>query len=153
LSVALLDTTVFCNIIPVPAFDQHATAVREQLEEFASAGVILILPLAVVVEAGNHVAQCGDGRVRRETAERFARIVRQAVRGQTPFIPTPFFEPHAVLGWLDEFPDSAMREVGFGDLSIVKEFERQCELHPQRHVFIWSLDEHLRGHERAAKEW
>jgi len=53
------------------------------------------------------------------------------------------------LAWLDEFPDSAMRGVSIGDLTIIKEYERQCELHPTRRVLIWSLDDDLQGYDRA----
>jgi hypothetical protein len=37
-----------------------------------------------------------------------------------------------------------------GDLSMIKEWERQCELHRARRVFIWSLDGHLAGYDRKA---
>jgi len=110
----------------------------------------MLLPLAAVIETANHVAQCADGGVRRGAAARFVRLVKQAIEGNTPFTPTPFFEPEAILGWLDDFPESATRGMGLGDLSIIKEFERQCELHPGRRVFIWSLDRHLRSYDRPA---
>jgi len=33
-----------------------------------------------------------------------------------------------------------MNGAGMGDLSIIKEWERQCALNKARRVFIWSLD-------------
>jgi len=42
-----------------------------------------------------------------------------------------------------------MREVGMGDLSIVKAWESACAKHPQHRVSIWSLDQDLAGYDRA----
>ena len=39
------------------------------------------------------------------------------------------------------------------DLSIAKEFDRQCRLHPFRRVAVWSLDKHLALFDRPAKAW
>lgn len=150
MSICLVDTTVFCNIVPVPGRDQDREAVLAALGANITEGVVHLLPLAAIVETGNFVAQCASGDVRRQTAARFVRLVRDAVEGRTPFTPTPFFEPQAVLDWLEGFPDHAMRGIGFADLSIIKEFERHCALHPTRRVFIWSLDRHLSSYERPA---
>lgn len=110
----------------------------------------MVLPLAAVIETGNHAAACGDGVVRRDTAGRFVTLVTQAIEGETPFIPTRFFQSRELLDWLGEFPDSAMRGIGLADLSIIREFEHQCALHPHRRVFIWSLDRHLSSYDRPA---
>lgn len=150
MSICLVDTTVFCNIVPVPGRDQDRETVLAALEANITKGVVHLLPLAAIVETGNFVAQCASGDVRRQTAAKFAGLVRDAIEGRTPFTPTPPFEPQAVLDWLDGFPDHAMRGIGFADLSIVREFERQCSLHPTQHIFIWSLDRHLSGYERPA---
>jgi predicted ATPase len=56
------------------------------------------------------------------------------------------------LGWLDGFPDHAVNGISLADLSIIREFERQCELHRLRRVFVWSFDGHLNGYDRASKE-
>ena len=47
-----------------------------------------------------------------------------------------------------DYPDHAMQGAGMGDLSIVKEWERQCDLNRARRVLIWSFDEHLAGYDR-----
>ena len=150
MSICLIDTTVFCNVVPVPGRDQDRTAVLSRMATLRSRGVELLLPLAAIVETGNHIARCGDGRVRRQTAARCVRIVKQAIEGDAAITPPPFCEPEEFLEWLSEFPDAAMAEKGFGDFSIIKEFERQCALHPARRVFIWASDAHLRGYDRPA---
>jgi hypothetical protein len=104
--------------------------------------------MATIYETGNHIAQNGDGRVRRGIAEIFVNQVKQAFLGKAPWTPTPFDNDKEFSEWLAQFPDQAMRGSGIGDLSIIKVFERQCELHPHRHVFIWSYDEHLKAYNR-----
>jgi len=151
-TVCLIDTTVFCCIVPVPGRDQERPGVSEQMQSLIRDQVSLILPLAAIIETGNHIAQRGDGTVRRDAAARFVTIVADAIEGRTPFTPTPFFKPTEVGGWLSEFPERAMRGIGLADLSMIKEFHRQCALTPHRRVFIWSLDHHLSSYDQPAPE-
>jgi len=118
------------------------------MERKIQAEETLLLPMSTILETGNHIGQNGDGRQRRATAEGFVRFVEQAIQGQAPFTPTPFFEAEQLLEWLGEFPDWAMRAAGLADLTIRKEFDRQCTLHPTRLVYIWSLDHHLSSFRR-----
>lgn len=148
MSVCLIDTTILCNVIPVPGRDQQYRAVDDQMAAHVKGGTTMVLPLASIIETGNHIARCRDGAARREAAEEFVRVVTDAVLGRTPFPPTPFYEPGTLLDWLAGFPDPATRGIGFADHLIIEEFERQCALHPHRHVFIWSLDRHLSGYDR-----
>ena len=148
MSICILDTSVFANIVPVPTMQQDRQRVLARLEDLIRDGVVLLLPMAAILETGNHIADLADGRLRRRTGATFVQTVRDAIRGQAPFTPTPFIEAASLLRWLDEFPDSAMRGIGLADLSIIKEYERQCELHRGRRVFIWSLDAHLCGYDR-----
>jgi len=151
MTICLIDTTVFCNIIRVPSMDEDHEDTQSLLREYVADRVSLLLPMAAIIETGNHVARHGDGNQRRRTARRFVKSVVDAVEGRAPWTPTPFFEQDELGKWLNEFPDEAMRGVGLADLSIVKEFERQCALHPYRHVFIWSLDRHLASYDRPAR--
>ena len=86
------------------------------------------------------------GRRRRDFVE---FVIDRPSSGDSPFTATPLFEePESLLEWLDEFPDWAGRGSGFGDLTILKEFDRQCALNPSRRVYIWSADGHLSGYDR-----
>jgi len=147
-SICLIDTSVFCNILAVPGRDQHRAELMAKHKDYISRHFTFLLPVATIIETGNHVAHCEDGRVRRQTAEKFVQWVMAAIDGEAPWTPTPLFEMDALKARLAGFPDFAMRELGLGDLSIMKEWERQCELHPYRRVFIWSLDGHLGSYER-----
>ncbi len=143
-TICIIDTSIFCNILGVPNRAQRQQQALAELKEFLEQGATLLLPLATIFETGNHIAQNGDGRMRRLVAEKFVKQVGQAFSGEAPWTPTPMQNIDEIMVWLEEFPDCAMREMGFGDLSILKVFENQCALHTSRRVLIWSYDQHLR---------
>ena len=152
MSIVLMDTSVFCNVINVPGRNQDHERTISALNEHIKAGATLLLPMAVVLETGNHVANAKvDGRERRNVAARFRDNVLAALDGSAPWTPTPFWEETNLKVWLENFPDEAMKGIGMGDLSIRMEWERQCGLHRRRHVLIWSLDSDLQGYEQRGR--
>jgi len=152
MSIGLVDTSVFCEILPVPGLDHHREEVLQTLGQFIENNVTLLLPVATILETGRHIAHIPDGRRRRNTATEFVERVQEAlgnVGGPAPWtVSQPLLSSGELQSYLAEFPDYAMRGVSLGDLSIIKEYERQCLLHSYRHVFIWSLDAHLSAYNR-----
>ena len=120
----------------------EAKVEMKSLEEHIQNEATLLLPIATILETGNHIAHINDGRQRRVTAEQYVQLVQQAlgnIEGPAPWtVPQPLLAPEDLQRYLNEFPDHAI-EIGLGDLSIINEYERQC-LHQLRRVFIWSLD-------------
>lgn len=149
MSIALVDTSVFTNILNVPGFNQDRKEILASFKEYVELGTTFVLPLAAMVETGNHIGQLDDGRVRRHMARRFRTEVRKAIEGSAPFVPATPWEFPRLKDWLDEFPERAKEGLGLADLSIVKEWERLCSLHRARRVFIWSLDGHLNAYDRS----
>lgn len=143
MSICLIDTSVFCNIVDVPGRSQQRAEVLARLKELAHERTALLLPLVAILETGNHIGQLSDGGRRRQAAERFVEQVEAALDGRAPWRPTPFVEAPELRAWLHKFPDHASSGAGLGDLSIIQEWERQRELNPGRRVFIWSFDGHL----------
>lgn len=150
MTICIVDTSVFCNILDVPGRNQQRGEALTTLERYIKEDLRLLLPLAAVYETGNHIAHVADGNVRRSTARRFVDQVRKAVNGDAPWAPTPLPSVQATLEWLDGFPDHAMRGVSLADLSIIKTFDYQCALHRARRVFIWSYDRHLESYDRVS---
>jgi len=148
MSISIVDSSVFCNILEVPNRCQHRDQVFEQLESLIEEGATLLLPLATIYETGNHISRNGDGRQRRETAEQFRAQVDLALRGENPFTPTDINEEEEIRRWLTQFPEFAERGVEFGDMSIVEAFHKQCERHPSRRVFVWAIDSDLSNYDR-----
>jgi hypothetical protein len=157
-SVCLIDTTVFCNVLDVPGRNERRDEVIAEAKRLVEGGsTTLLLPLCVVVETGNHVARVADGNLRRSAAQRFVEAVRDALDGKAPWTPTPMPDARELVRWLDDFPDSASRGLGFAVLSVVKEWERQKALTPRGRVFIWSSDAHLSAYDWAgppgSRDW
>lgn len=148
MTVCIVDTSVFVEILGLPGFDEHHELRVGEYEERIAGGETLLLPLPVLLETGNHVAQIGNGNHRRQWAEHFCNVVRPALLGQSPFIPTPSPSVAEVTAWLDGFADHAMQKVGLVDRSLIDLFERQrVLLRGSRRVYIWSLDHALLGYD------
>ncbi len=143
MSICVLDTSVFVELLDVPGMNQQKAELTAELKAKLSRRELLLLPLVTIVESGNHIGQRGDGRERRAAAGRFGAQVRLAISGDSPFVTSPMPEAENIIKMLDDFPDWANRGSGFGDLAIRDVYEKQCELHPGRRVYVWSLDKHL----------
>lgn len=148
-AVIIVDTSIFTNVLNIPGFNQNRANVMQQLEEYlANEDINLLLPMAAIFETGNHIAQIGDGNQRRRFGELFVEQVRAALEGEAPWRPTQLPDNEKISEWLNEFPDNAMRGLGIGDLSIIKEWEAASDRHPGYRVLIWSLDAHLNAYDR-----
>jgi hypothetical protein len=151
-AIVLVDSSVFLNILDVPDRNQCRDDVFARLSELIDTGAHLFIPMAAIVEVGNHIAHVKNGTQRRAAAERFVREVRSALDNQAPWKPVNFPTNQEVLGWLDAFPESATRRVGMGDLSILKEWEACCRQYSLSHVWVWTLDHDLAGLDRPATQ-
>ena len=143
MSICIVDTSVFVEILNVPGKASQSKAILQELRNKIKSDVTLFLPMATILETGNHIAQNGDGNQRRKCAQRFVAKVQDAVDGKSPFTPLRFPEREMLQTWLGSFPDNAMRELGLGDCSIIADWEFLCRVNPTREVYIWSLDKHL----------
>jgi len=146
-SIVLVDTSILLNVFNVPGRAQDREAVLDQLEKLIDRGDHLFIPIAAVFETGNHIAHVPAGHDRRTAAERFVFGIRDALNDRVPWKPISFPSHGEFLQWLEAFPDSAMRGVGMGDLSVVKEWESCCQRFSMSRVWIWSLDGHLQGYD------
>jgi hypothetical protein len=153
-SICLIDTSIFLGMLNVPHYNQHTKSVLEDFETYLKAGCTFLLPMATILETGNHIAQNGDGTMRRETAQRFVELVEAAFTGKAPWTPTQFFETAEILEWINQFPDMAgknkapdkLEGTSFGDLSIIQEYHKACNKFSMSDVFIWSLDSDLQNY-------
>lgn len=151
MTICIVDTSAFCNVLDVPGKNQHRDEARTTLRGFIEDDAGLLLPLAAVYETGRHIAQLADGRVRRSTATRFVDQVDSALRGEAPWAPTPLPDALQLADWLAEFPEAATVGQSLADLSMVKLWKDQCTWFPYRRVLIWTYDStDLGGYDRPA---
>lgn len=84
--VHFVDTSILLELLEVPGKSQQPEVVREQLGEMVAAHAQLVLPIATVIETGNHITQLADGGSRRRCAERFVGLLRLTVQGHVPWV-------------------------------------------------------------------
>ena len=77
-SIVLVDTSVLLNVLRVPNRSTDCVSVMDRSQDHIAGDDQLLLPIATVLETGNHIAQNGDGTARRECAGDFVEVVRQA---------------------------------------------------------------------------
>lgn len=156
-SICLIDTCIFLNLLNVPGRNQDRMEVNQSYSDYVELDTTFILPMATIIETGNHIAQNGNGATRRKTAQRFCDLVIGAFNGEAPFRPSEFQNSAEIATWLSEFPDEAGKNkspqkttegTSFGDLSIIKEYEKCCQRFSMSEIFIWSLDSDLKTYSR-----
>lgn len=155
-AICIVDTSVFCEVLGVFSKPAEQKKYLKEWEDRIKAGELLLLPMATLFETGNHIGQNGDDKQRRKTAAEFIRWVKDAIEGEAPFATTPFVTGKELAAWLGEFEawvgksDRKGKGSGLGDLSIQREWKRQCVLNPHWRVYVWSKDQQLSGYDRPA---
>ncbi len=149
-AVCLIDTSIFVEILNIPMKANRHSQIMTDLKVKIEDSESIFLPMATILESGNHVGQNGDGCQRRACAERFVKLVKDAIEGNAPFKPLSFLDREQMFQWLDKFPNHVVSGSGLGDLSIIQDWERECEKNPGRRVYIWTLDGHLTAYDRAS---
>ena len=96
-AVCLIDASVFLNILNVPGRNNEKETVIRSFHDYTELNCTFILPMATILETGNHIAQNGDGGTRRETAQRFCDAVKGAFNGDTPWQPSEFQNSKEIL--------------------------------------------------------
>ena len=150
-AIVIVDSSVLLNIIDVPGRNQSRAEVLDRLAALIDSEDHLFIPMAAIVEVGNHIAHVANCAQRRAAAERFVKEVRSALADEAPWKPINFPLNEEVLSWLDAFPDSATKGVGMGDLSIRQEWESCCHRYSMSRVWVWTLDGDLAGLDRPVR--
>lgn len=145
-NIWIVDTSIFCNILNVPGKNQSREEIIEGFEKGIMDGDKFFLPYVVLVETGNHIAQL-NGNLKFTIAKEFVTMVEKAIKGLTPFTALKFPEKEDLLQWIAGFPEKSGAGIGFGDYSIIQDWEEQKRKFQSYSVRIWSLDEALRGYE------
>lgn len=152
--IILIDTSVFVEIINIPNMNDHHKFFKKQMREYIERRCEFLLPLATIVEAGNHIAQNGNGAQRRKCAEIFIQQVKASFTGDAPWkvIQTSIIQD--IENWIDKFPDMVMRNksydknegISLGDMMIIQEWKKICAQNPMRTVMIWSKDADMQSY-------
>lgn len=150
--VYIVDTSILCCLLRIPNFcDDKYMEIEEELIKIITRSETLILPIASIIETGNHIAHISNGNRRREIAWRFAQYLRDTADNVAPWsLINLDWTPDDLRKFAEIFPDQAMRRIGFGDMSIIDAYEDYKERTPGVSVSIWSTDEHLTAYRYEA---
>lgn len=150
MNVRFIDTSILLNILDVPDRNQNKDEVIEEFKSLIEGRTeTLILPLATIIETGNHIAHIGNGSIRREKANLLSQFLLRTANGEAPWeYYGKELSADDLIHIANNFPDMAMAQcTGIGDLSIIRAFEKYKETVPAiGTIMIWSIDVHLQSY-------
>lgn len=149
--VHFVDTSILLELLAVPGKSQQPGPVKQRLDELVSLGVQLVLPIAAVIETGNHIVQLPDGASRRTCAERFVALLRLTATERLPWVLHSVAWDERMLAKLCDGTEmtgpfvelASAGVIGTGDLAILAECESYAERTAHVEVKVWTLDERL----------
>lgn len=148
-NVHFVDTSVLVELLDIPKMNDHHAQAQKEYEELAVKGDVFVLPVAVLVETGNHIAHIPDGTKRRQVADHFSALVQQAIRSEGNWNTVPGIPMETLESIMDKFPAQAQNKMGFGDVSIIEQFNDYWQnRQPIGKMRIWAFDVHLQSYSR-----
>ncbi len=126
--VLVIDTSIFCVWLQLPDFETCGsdsdrwdyTRVNTKIEAEVNSKTTLILPLATIIETGNHISQRSGDRF--GYAKKFCDILMKSIDNENPWAA---FSEQSLL-WIDDnvrklandWPELASHGISIGDATI-----------------------------------
>lgn len=151
--VVIIDTSILCVWLRVPGKETCGPdgsrwtydRVRDKIEEEVACGSTLIMPLATIIETGNHIAQSAGERY--GLVEEFARHLEDAIDGKTPWAAftqqSGLLAGDALKSMLGRWRETALSGQSLGDAMIVD----VANCYAAYPVEIFTGDEGLKAYE------
>jgi len=156
--VLIIDTSILCVWLDVPGMDNcgpdddrwDKRRVDGKLQEEMAEKTTFVLPLASIIETGNHIAQASHSR--KERGEALADLMRKSADEESPWAA---FSDQSVL-WstenlkalADSWPNLAAQKLSLGDATIKDVADHYAQLGYA--VEILTGDQGLKAYEPAA---
>ena len=148
-TVHFIDTSVLVELLNIPNMNANHAQVKAEYQQLAVNQDIFVLPIATLVETGNHIGQIKNSSIRYDISGKFSQMVTQAVRSENHWNVIPELSSEILSKMMSNFPNWTVTCSGFGDLSIVEQFEDYWQnRQPIGKMRIWSLDHHLAAYAR-----
>ena len=148
MNVRFIDTSVMANMLKIPGRCNDAESVQEEFKQVLEAKELLILPIATIIETGNHIAHIADSNARRSIAGKFGEYLRKTAEGEAPWqLYGIEIDKEGLLYLADHIEENASQKIGIGDMSIIHAYDQYRETVPGiGRIMIWSTDTHLQGY-------
>jgi len=126
--VIIIDTSILCVWLDVPGKETcgrqgdhwDKPRVNEKIQSEIESKTTLVLPLASIIETGNHIAQAMHSRYERGQA--LAELMRKSADNETPWAAfseqSVLWSPEKLRSLADAWPDLAKQRLSLGDATI-----------------------------------
>ena len=126
--VLILDTSILCVWLDVPGMEScgpdhdrwHKSRVDEKIRKEKQARTTFVLPLATIIETGNHIAHAPHSRF--ERAEALGELMRNSANNQTPWAAfsdqSILWSPEKLKSLAETWPHLAAKKLSLGDVTI-----------------------------------
>lgn len=143
-NVHFIDTSVLVELLDIPGMNQRNAQATTEYKKLAAQGDVFVLPVAVLIETGNHIAHISDGSKRYKIAKKFSNLVQQAINSENNWNTVPDLPLDTII---NQIPDMAKNQIGIGDISIIEQFNDYWQnRQPIGKIRIWAFDTHLQGY-------
>jgi hypothetical protein len=130
----IIDTSVLCVWLGVPrmetcgagdtAWDQKKARASIDPEAAEALGILYVIPLAVIVETGNHIALAkGRPTEKGKAVREFQQLLENLATETSPWAPfidqTSLWTPQHLMALAEQWPILAERGIGIGDATIL----------------------------------
>jgi hypothetical protein len=127
-NVLIIDTSILCVWLKVPGMDRCGSdndpwdfqRIDKEITAHIDCDFTLVLPLASIIETGNHIAKANHSR--RERATSLAEIMRKAADERTPWAAfrdqDELWSPDGLNRLAQQWPDLAAQKLAIGDATI-----------------------------------
>jgi len=145
-----LDTSIFLHILRVPGYDDkiQEDEISACLKKLFEEGARLYLPLATILETGNHICRIKDGRQRKKAAETFIEYVEEAINGNAPWgVAFKKEEQTVLLEVLNDYLKHVQQGISLSDCFIIHDSRKMNNLVKDKNekTWIWTLDAALKA--------
>ncbi|WNG54512.1 hypothetical protein F0U59_06710 [Archangium gephyra] len=127
-TVLVIDTSILCVWLSLPGFETcgpdedrwDKLRVDAFFQQHLEAGATLVLPLASIIETGNHIAQNAGNRF--ELGQKLCEILLHAVDGTAPYAAfaeqSVLWSPEQLRQLAGEWPSLAAQALSLADATI-----------------------------------
>lgn len=148
-TVHFVDTSVLVELLNIPGMNDRHEQAKAEYESLVVNQDTFVIPIAVLVETGNHIGQIADGGKRYEISDKFSKIIKKAICSEDHWNVVPELPVSVLENMMSSFCDWTKNRSGFGDMSIVEQFEDYWKKRqPIGKMRIWSFDTHLSAYEK-----
>ncbi len=156
--ILILDTSILCTWLQVNGKETCGPdhnrwdyeRVNKKIQSEIDADTTLVLPLAAIIETGNHIAQCAGDRY--ALANSFADFIKNAANEETPWAAfthqNDLWKEDGLKNLADRWKEHAVSGQSLGDASIIDVVNYYREMGNM--VEICTGDEGLKSYEPTA---